>query len=198
MIKVFVSENPADEPIPSIFTFTHPTTARTDCDTIQEAIKTATADRSRPKTVADILKDGEAGLLANTDLQLSLLKADVELRKLFRNLVMEGPLSAEQFWRARVHLLRGHAIERVQARGPYNVLATLKAKTQDGTTKLVLPPDRIKDIFEQHPLVKRVYDENVPKVRNPQTNDFCGCILGRSVDGRSRKMNFGDGFFTPS
>jgi transcription initiation factor TFIIH subunit 1 len=180
MIKVFVSENPADEPIPSIFTFTNPTTARTDCDTIQEAIKTATADRSStPKSVADILKDGEPALLANTDLQMSLLKADAELTKLFRNLVMEGPLSAEQFWRARVHLLRGHAIERVQARGPYNVLATLKPKTQDGTTKLVLPPERIKELFEQHPLIKRVYDENVPKVLNnlPNQPSLC-CFFG--------------------
>jgi hypothetical protein len=27
-----------------------------------------------------------------------------------------------------------------------------------------LPADRIKDIFEQHPLVKKAYDETVPKV----------------------------------
>ena len=27
-----------------------------------------------------------------------------------------------------------------------------------------LSTDRIRDIFEQHPLIKRVYDENVPKV----------------------------------
>jgi len=102
MIKVFVSENPAEEPVPSVFTFTHPTTARADCDAIQDLIKQATAERAKPKTVADILKDGEEGLLKNTEVQMSLLKADVELFKMFRNLVIEGPLSAEQFWRARV------------------------------------------------------------------------------------------------
>jgi transcription initiation factor TFIIH subunit 1 len=62
-------------------------------------------------------------------------------------------------------MLRAHAIERTQQRGPYNVLSVLKPKTQDGTTKVSLSADRIRDIFEQHPLIKRVYDENVPKVR---------------------------------
>jgi transcription initiation factor TFIIH subunit 1 len=61
-------------------------------------------------------------------------------------------------------LLRTHAIERTQQRGPYNVLAVLKPKTQDGKTKVTLSEDWICDIFEQHPLVKRVYDENVPQV----------------------------------
>lgn len=60
--------------------------------------------------------------------------------------------------------MRAHAIEKTQQRGPYNVLAAVKPKTQDGTTKVSLPADRIRDIFEQHPLIKRVYDENVPKV----------------------------------
>jgi hypothetical protein len=102
MIKVFVSENPNGEPVPSVFTFTSSTAARADCDAIQEAIKQATAERARPKTVADILKDGEEGLLKNTEVQMSLLKVDVDLSKMFRNLVVEGPLSAEQFWRARL------------------------------------------------------------------------------------------------
>ena len=61
-------------------------------------------------------------------------------------------------------MLRAHSIERTQQRGPYNVFSVLKPKTQDGTTKVSLSAERIRDIFEQHPLVKRVYDENVPKV----------------------------------
>jgi transcription initiation factor TFIIH subunit 1 len=164
MIKVFVSQNPTQDPVASVFTFTSPS-ARVDCDTIKEAIQTAIAERNRPKTVADVLKDGEEGLLRNTDVQMSLLKQDVELSRMFKSLVIEGKqLTAEQFWRARVHLLRAHAIERTQQRGPYNVLAELKPKTQDGTTKVSLSADRIRDIFEQHPLIKRVYDESVPKV----------------------------------
>jgi transcription initiation factor TFIIH subunit 1 len=67
-------------------------------------------------------------------------------------------------------MLRAHAIERTQQRGPYNVLAVLKPKTQDGTTKVSLSADRIRDIFEQHPLIKKVYDENVPKVPHHDTD----------------------------
>jgi hypothetical protein len=101
MIKVFVSQNPTQEPVASVFTFTS-ANAREDCDTIQEAIKTATAERNKPKTVADILKEGEESLLKNTDMQMSLLKQDVQLSKMFRTMVIEGQLAAEQFWRARV------------------------------------------------------------------------------------------------
>ncbi len=101
MIKVFVSQDPAQEPVASVFTFTS-ANARADCDAIQEAIKAATAERNKPKTVADILKEGEEGLLKNTDVQMSLLKQDVGLSKMFRTMVIEGQLPAEQFWRARV------------------------------------------------------------------------------------------------
>jgi hypothetical protein len=108
MIKVFVSQNPSQEPVSNVFTFTS-ANAREDCDAVQEAIKNATAERNRPKTVADILKEGEEGLLRNTEVQMSLLKQDAELSKMFRELVIDGPLNDEQFWRARVvqsHLYR--------------------------------------------------------------------------------------------
>jgi hypothetical protein len=98
MIKVFVSQDPAQEPVPSVFTFT----SREDCDIIQESIKAATAERNKPKTVADILKDGEEGLLKNGDVQMSLLKSDPELQKIFKEMVIDGPLTDKQFWRARV------------------------------------------------------------------------------------------------
>lgn len=101
MIKVFVSQDPTQEPVASVFTFTS-SNAREDCDTIQEAIKTATAERNKPKTVADILKEGEEGLLKNEDIQMSLLKQDAELSKVFKSMVVDGHLKPEQFWRARV------------------------------------------------------------------------------------------------
>jgi hypothetical protein len=102
MIKVFVSQNPSQEPVASVFTFTSGN-ARADCDGIKESIQHAIAERSRPKTVADVLKEGEEGLLRNTDVQMSLLKQDVELSRMFKTLVIEGKqLTAEQFWRARV------------------------------------------------------------------------------------------------
>ena len=101
MIKIFVSQNPAQEPVASVFTFTS-ANAREDCDIIQEAIKTATTERNKPKTVADILREGEEGLLRNQDVQMSLLKQDAELSKMFHSMVVEGPLNGEQFWRARL------------------------------------------------------------------------------------------------
>jgi hypothetical protein len=102
MIKVFVSENPSQEPVATVFSFTSPT-ARQDCNVIKEAIQVAIAQRNRPKTVADVLKEGEEGLLRNTDLQMSLLKQDVDLSRMFMALVIEGKqLTEEQFWRARV------------------------------------------------------------------------------------------------
>lgn len=63
----------------------------------------AIAERNRPKTVADILHEGEEGLLKNTDVQMSLLKQDSELSSVFKALVIEGKqITAEQFWRARI------------------------------------------------------------------------------------------------
>ena len=101
MIKVFVSQNPNQEPIASVFTFTS-SRAREDCDMIQESIKLATAERNRPKTVADILKEGEEGLLKDTELQQSLLRQDAELSKIFKDLVIPKLITVDQFWRARV------------------------------------------------------------------------------------------------
>jgi hypothetical protein len=101
MIKVFVSQNPTQEPVASVFTFTS-SNAREDCDSIQESLKIAMTERNKPKTVADILKEGEDGLLRDTDLQIGLLKQDTELSEMFRALVIEGQLAPEQFWRARV------------------------------------------------------------------------------------------------
>jgi TFIIH p62 subunit, N-terminal domain/BSD domain len=101
MIKVFVSQNPNQEPVASVFTFTS-ARAREDCDMIQESIKLATAERNRPKTVADILKEGEEGLLKDTELQQSLLRQDSDLSKIFKDLVIPKLITVDQFWRARV------------------------------------------------------------------------------------------------
>ena len=98
MIKVFVSQNPNQEPVASVFTFN----VREDCDSIQESIKLTTAERNKPKTVADILKDGEEGLLKNQDVQMSLLRQDPELWKMFQTMVIGKQITEEQFWRARV------------------------------------------------------------------------------------------------
>ena len=68
-----------------------------------------------------------------------------------------------QFWATRVHLLRAHAVEKNQTKGAYNVLSTIRTK-EDNANKLTISKEQIQLIFNQHSLVKRVYDENVPKL----------------------------------
>jgi transcription initiation factor TFIIH subunit 1 len=67
-----------------------------------------------------------------------------------------------------LHLLRAHAIERAQTRGSYNVLSSLKPRVEENVTRLNISKEQISLIFSQHPLVKRVYDENVPKLSEQQ------------------------------
>ena len=106
----------------------------------------------------------DARLQADGGLQQDLLKYDVDLGRTFFETVLKGSITAAQFWSTRTHLLRAYAIERNQAKGAYNVLATMKPKTVDNAVRISLSREQIQDIFRQHPLVKRVYDENVPKI----------------------------------
>lgn len=112
----------------------------------------------------------DATLVTDIDLQQSLLKSDPSLSKMFMESLRTKPESTSnfqftsQFWSTRIHLLRAHAIEKKQTRGAYNVLSSIKPMTVDNTTKLNITKEQIQLIFNQHPLVKRVYDENVPKL----------------------------------
>ena len=109
-------------------------------------------------------------LKKDVDLQQSLLKATPALAKTFLESLRTKPESisssqfTSQFWSSRVHLLRAHAIEKNQTRGAYNVLSTIKPKTVDNVLRLSISKEQIQLIFNQYPLVKRVYDENVPKL----------------------------------
>ncbi|KAJ5544847.1 hypothetical protein N7535_006766 [Penicillium sp. DV-2018c] len=118
--------------------------------------------------------DEENRLRADTELQQSLLRSDANLQKMFFEGLHTKPeaLSSgafvSQFWSTRLHLLRAHAIELGQIRGSYNVLSTLKPRVEDNVTRLNISKEQIQLIFTQHPLVKRVYDENVPKLSEQQ------------------------------
>ncbi|MCJ1341185.1 RNA polymerase II transcription factor B subunit 1 [Bachmanniomyces sp. S44760] len=112
----------------------------------------------------------DSSLISDKKLQESLLKANPLL---MRTLVEASRLKPEsistsqfdkQFWSSRIHLLRAHAIEKNQTRGSYNVLSTIKPMTVDNALKLSVSKEQIQLIFNQHSLVKRVYDENVPKL----------------------------------
>lgn len=112
----------------------------------------------------------DSKLRSDVELQQSLLKAEPSLSKTFMESLRAKPESisssqfASQFWSTRIHLLRAHAVERSQSKGQYNVLSTIRPMQVDNQTRLSLSKEQIQLVFSQHSLVKRVYDENVPKV----------------------------------
>lgn len=112
----------------------------------------------------------DSKLRSDVELQQSLLKANPSLSKTFMESSRAKPESisssqfASQFWSTRIHLLRAHAVDRSQSRGQYNVLSTIRPMTVDHATRLSISKEQIQLIFSQHSLVKRVYDENVPKL----------------------------------
>ncbi|RPA74224.1 hypothetical protein BJ508DRAFT_230879 [Ascobolus immersus RN42] len=118
----------------------------------------ATALLSRPEH----LDLSEKTLLSSFNLHTELLQSSPQLNRLFTTLVISGPLTPPQFWSTRLPLLRAFAIDRAQRKGPYNVLAAIKPKTVDNVIKMSLSREQIREIFEQHPVVRRAYDETVP------------------------------------
>jgi transcription initiation factor TFIIH subunit 1 len=111
--------------------------------------------------------DGE--LIANTELQRSLMKKDPNLYQTFLSAVESKPAGVPdtefmaRFFSTRTSLLRAHAFEQHQQKGAYNVLSAVKPKTVEGELKVSLSQEQIQMILSQHPLVRRIYNENVPK-----------------------------------
>ncbi|KAF2103709.1 hypothetical protein NA57DRAFT_30963 [Rhizodiscina lignyota] len=112
----------------------------------------------------------DSKLIADNKLQRSLLEANPSLRQRFNESLKEKPESitmsqfSMQFWSTRVHLLRAHAVEKSQSQGAYNVLSEVKPKNVDGTIVLNLSKEQIQIIFKQHPVLRRVYNEVVPRL----------------------------------
>ena len=133
------------------------------------AIASAVSSNSRTGPDSDNWYNDEK-LKRDVELQQSLLKSNPSLSKTFMESLRTKPESISsshftaQFWSTRIHLLRAHAIEKHQTRGAYNVLSSIKPMTVDNTIKLSISKEQIQLIFNQHSLVKRVYDENVPKL----------------------------------
>lgn len=133
------------------------------------AMAIASAISSRPAKNSDAWFD-ETYLKGDVDLQQSLMRKDPTLQRTYEEARRTKPETVTntqfntQFWTQRTSLLRAHAVEKHQRRGEYNVLSVVKPKTEDGELKLRVSKEQISLIFNQHPLVKRVYDENVPKI----------------------------------
>ncbi|EWC44088.1 hypothetical protein DRE_07223 [Drechslerella stenobrocha 248] len=129
----------------------------------------ASADKDAPGKPADVYKHWTDSELRNDmALQQMVLSSSPSLQKAFHEVVVEGNMTASQFWSTRVHLLRAHLVEQSQTRGSYNVLATIKPKTEDAVVRVSLSRDQIHTIFEQHPIVRQIYDEVVPKLREDE------------------------------
>ncbi|ROT34964.1 RNA polymerase II transcription factor B subunit 1 [Sodiomyces alkalinus F11] len=109
-------------------------------------------------------------LRSDIELQQSLLKSDRSLNQTYMDARATKPESISdaafnsQFWSTRINLLRAHAIETHQRKGAYNVLSTIKPRTEGEELKLSISVEQVQLIFNQHPLVKRLYNENVPKI----------------------------------
>lgn len=113
-------------------------------------------------------------LKVDIELQQSLMKKDKTLHQTYMDAQKSKPESISdaafnsQFWSTRTSLLRAHAIETNQKKGAYNVLSTIKPKTVDGELKLNISLEQVQMILNQHPLVKRIYNENVPRISEAQ------------------------------
>ncbi len=172
MIKIFATESASTEPTAHIFNFTAPSKARAELEAFVSALQQTIATKkaqviARPRqTISDILANQD--ILNDSDLQESLLKSNIDLSTTFREAVINGSLSPAQFWSNRGPLLRAHAVEKGQQKGPYNVLATIKPKTVDNQLRVNMTREKIHDVFNQHPVLQEVYNENVPPLTEDQ------------------------------
>ncbi len=190
MLKIFAPPTEAAPPEVHTFTFTSPTAAKAEGEAIKQALSDAinklksgsakpapAGGASAAMAIASAISSAPTNaffddkqLKSDIRLQQSLLDANPSLQKTFMEADATKPESitksqfAAQFWSTRLHLLRAHAIEKDQKKGAYNVLSTIKPKIVDSVPMVKLFPEQIRLIFSQHPLVKRVYDENVPRL----------------------------------
>jgi transcription initiation factor TFIIH subunit 1 len=190
MLKIFVKSPGSAEAVTHLFHFNSPTNPRGEANAVKDvlanllsaakagdaaipgsssAMAMASAVASKPKSGVQAWYDDDQ-LKADIELQQSLMRKDPALHRTYDEARRTKPDSLtntqfnSQFWSTRINVLRAHAVETRQQRGTYNVLSTIKPQQQDGQLKLRISKEQIQLIFAQHPLVKRVYDENVPKL----------------------------------
>lgn len=138
--------------------------------TTSAAMAIANAVSSGPRAGQEATAWSDDMLLRSDErIQKSLLESDPALKNTFLETLRTKPESistsqlTSQFWSTRTHLLRAHAIEKSQSRGQYNVLSTIRPVMVDDKPLLSVSKEQIQLIFSLHPLVKRIYNENVPQ-----------------------------------
>lgn len=131
-------------------------------------------------------------LIKNLALQQKLLRDNVKLMRTFTEAVIKEGMEAEEFWKSRIHLLRSFAIQNNQKKGPYNVLSTIKpVASSDNEVNVNVTRDKIKEIFKQYPIVRKAYDDNVPRMSEGEFwSRFFSSKLFRKL--RGEKINLYD------
>lgn len=140
--------------------------------------------------LADLLNSKK--LIKNLALQQRLLRDNVKLMRTFTEAVIKQGMEAEEFWKSRIHLLRSFAIQNNQKKGPYNVLSTIKpVASSDNEVNVNVTRDKIKEIFKQYPIVRKAYDDNVPRMSEGEFwSRFFSSKLFRKL--RGEKVNLYD------
>ncbi|KAK4624227.1 General transcription and DNA repair factor IIH subunit tcf-29 [Fulvia fulva] len=146
----------------------------------------------------------DAKLKADIKLQKSLIDSNPALSDRFNQALKDKPESLSitqftaQFWSARLHLLRAHAIELAQKQGEYNVLPTIGYETKPAekpgepdTKTFKITKEQIKLMFKQYPVIKEAYDESVPPLTPTQfwTQLFAPSRLLKKLRGEKVMQN---------
>ncbi len=194
MLKVYDKQPGQTETVAHTFTFTSSTDARTECNAIKEVLARAIQDykaeqaarlggpgggQSAAMTIANAISgrsswEDDERLKSDVQLQQSLMAEDTSLQKTFleaRNLKPESISMTQftaQFWSSRLHLLRAHALAKNQGRGRSNVFSELKK--DDAGRAMTITPEHIRAIFDQYPIMKKIYDELVPRKMNDEVS----------------------------
>ncbi|KAI0143303.1 TFIIH p62 subunit domain-containing protein [Pestalotiopsis sp. NC0098] len=164
--------NDPSVPRPSASAAPGPGAASTPAGSGSGSMAFASAVNAKPAG-ARVFDDGQ--IKSDIALQQSLMKADHSLHEMYMEARTTKPETMSdatfnaQFWSTRLNLLRAHAIETGQKKGPYNILSVAKPisetsadPNQPDRQKLSITVEQVQLILNQHPLVKRIYNENVP------------------------------------
>lgn len=135
----------------------------------QEASSRATPTMGKPQAAAPraALSAEEKAKRSeeSAQLRISILLADPELKALHADLVLSGQMRDAEFWShpTRLALLRSERALLRQRQGRNAMIADPKpTNDEDGNLKINLPPQMVRDMFEQYPVVAKAYDELVP------------------------------------
>lgn len=130
-------------------------------------------------------------LLNHAELQQRLLTSEPKLKKLFTEAVIRNGLDPQEFWKTRLQLLGTFALKDKAKRGPYNVLSTIAlVATSDNKVNINVTREKIQSIFDQYPIVRKAYEDNVPRIPEGEFwNRFFTSKLFRKLKGEIPSKN---------